>query len=175
LLMLALPGSSYLYQGEELGLQEVADLPPHALQDPIWHRTLNTRKGRDGCRVPLPWTHDGDSYGFGTGHAWLPQPAGFSRTAVSAQSGHVGSTLELYRDALRMRRQLQTVERLEWLAVDNADVLHFVRPGGWHCISNFSTEPVALPEGVVRVSSAPMEAGVLPGETTVWFTEWPER
>jgi alpha-glucosidase len=175
LLMLALPGSSYLYQGEELGLQEVADLPPHALQDPIWHRTLNTRKGRDGCRVPLPWTHDGDSYGFGTGHAWLPQPAGFSRTAVSAQSGHVGSTLELYRDALRMRRQLQTVERLEWLAVDNADVLHFVRPGGWHCISNFSTEPVALPEGVVRVSSAPMEAGVLPGETTAWFTEWPER
>jgi alpha-glucosidase len=172
LLMLALPGSSYLYQGEELGLQEVADLPPQALQDPIWHRTLNTRKGRDGCRVPLPWTHDGDSYGFGAGKAWLPQPAGFSRTAVTAQSGQHGSTLELYRDALRLRSQLQTLEQLEWMPVDNPNVLHFVRPGGWHCISNFSTEAVALPPGVVRVSSSPIEA-VLPGETTVWLTECP--
>ena len=173
LLMLALPGSSYLYQGEELGLHEVADLPPQALQDPIWHRTLNTRKGRDGCRVPLPWTHDGDSYGFGSGKAWLPQPAGFSRTAVTAQSGQFGSTLELYREALRLRHRLQTVEQLEWMPVDNPDVLHFVRPGGWHCISNFSPEAVALPPGVVRVSSSPIETG-LPGETTVWFTEWPE-
>ena len=174
LLMLALPGSSYLYQGEELGLHEVADLPPHALQDPIWHRTLNTRKGRDGCRVPLPWTHVGESYGFGEGQAWLPQPAAFSRTAVTAQAGRDDSTLELYREALRLRRQLQTVEQLDWIPTDNADVLHFVRPGGWHCISNFGTQPVELPEGVVRVSSAPLEAGMLPGETTVWFTEWPE-
>ena len=174
LLMLALPGSSYLYQGEELGLHEVADLPPHALQDPIWHRTLNTRKGRDGCRVPLPWTHDGESYGFGAAKAWLPQPAGFSRTAVMAQSGQQGSTLELYREALRLRRQLQTVEHLQWMPVDNRDVLHFVRPGGWHCISNFSTEPVSLPGGVVRLCSFPIEAGILPGETTVWFTERPE-
>ena len=68
LLMLALPGSSYLYQGEELGLFEVSDLPAHALQDPIWMRTLQTKKGRDGCRVPLPWTDDGDSFGFGSGH-----------------------------------------------------------------------------------------------------------
>ena len=174
LLMLALPGSSYLYQGEELGLHEVADLPPHALQDPIWHRTLKTRKGRDGCRVPLPWTHVGESYGFGEGQAWLPQPAGFSRTAVTAQAGRDDSTLEMYSGALRLRRQLQTVEQLNWIPTDNADVLHFVRPGGWHCITNFSTQPVELPDGVVRISSAPLEARMLPGETTVWFTEWPE-
>jgi alpha-glucosidase len=116
---------------------------------PIWQRTLNTRKGpgrMSGTAAVEP--EGGDSYGFGAGHAWLPQPAGFSRTAVSAQSGHDGSTLELYRDALRIRRQLQAVERLEWMPVDDASVLHFVRPGGWHCISNFSIEPVALPEGV---------------------------
>jgi alpha-glucosidase len=174
LLMLALPGSSYLYQGEELGLHEVADLPPHALQDPIWHRTLKTRKGRDGCRVPLPWTHVGESYGFGEGQAWLPQPAAFSRTAVTGQAGRDDSTLEMYRTALRLRRQLQTVEQLDWIPTDNADVLHFVRPGGWHCMSNFGTQPVELPDGVVRISSAPLGAGMLPGETTVWFTEWPE-
>jgi alpha-glucosidase len=85
LLMLALPGSSYLYQGEELGLHEVSDLPVSALQDPIWQRTLNTKKGRDGCRVPLPWTGEGESYGFGSGPSWLPQPAGFSAYAVTAQ------------------------------------------------------------------------------------------
>jgi alpha-glucosidase len=186
LLMLALPGSSYLYQGEELGLHEVSDLPAGALQDPIWHRTLNTRKGRDGCRVPLPWTSDGDSYGFG-GPSWLPQPAGFSRTAVAAQSGNPSSTLELYREALRVRRQLQTVEQLDWVRTGNPDVLHFVRPGGpgehpprngrrpgrWHCVTNFGLAPVSLPEGVVRVSSVPLTDGTLPGECTAWLTEWP--
>jgi alpha-glucosidase len=173
LVMLALPGSSYLYQGEELGLHEVADLPPSALQDPIWKRTLKAKKGRDGCRVPLPWSLDGESYGFGVAHAWLPQPAGFSRSAVAAQTDRPGSTLELYREALQVRRALQTEEDLEWVPTAHPDVLHFVRPDGWHCVSNFGEAPVALPDGVVRVSSVPHEAGVLPGESTVWFTEWP--
>ena len=173
LLMLALPGSCYLYQGEELGLHEVSDLPAEALQDPIWQRTLNTKKGRDGCRVPLPWTGEGDSYGFGAGPSWLPQPAGFSRTAVTAQSGRPESTLELYREALRVRHQLQTLEQLEWVPTGDPDVLHFVRPGGWHCVTNFGSAPVGLPEGVVRVSSVPLTDGVLPGESTAWLTEWP--
>jgi alpha-glucosidase len=173
LLMLALPGSSYLYQGEELGLHEVADIPREALQDPIWLRTENTKKGRDGCRVPLPWDTAGHSYGFGAEHAHLPQPAGFSRTAVAAQHGDVDSTLELYRAALRLRRELQTTEDLAWVESERDDVLHFVRPGGWHCISNFGVEPVALPDGVVRVASGPTTKGLLPGETTVWLTEWP--
>jgi alpha-glucosidase len=174
LLMLALPGSSYLYQGEELGLSEVSDLPASALQDPIWLRTLNTKKGRDGCRVPLPWTGEGDSYGFGDGPSWLPQPAAFSGQAVSAQSGQPGSTLELYREALRVRRQLQTAEELTWVPTDDPQVLHFVRPGGWHCVTNFGAEPAALPAGVVRVASAPLVDDRLPGECTVWFTEWPQ-
>ena len=173
LLMLALPGSSYLYQGEELGLHEVADLPPTSLQDPIWERTLNAKKGRDGCRVPLPWSDDGASYGFGVAHAWLPQPAGFSRSAVAAQLSRPDSTLGLYREALRVRQTLQTAEELSWIETGHPDVLHFVRPGEWHCISNFGADPVLLPDGVIRVSSVPHEAGLLAGESTVWFTEWP--
>jgi alpha-glucosidase len=172
--MLALPGSAYLYQGEELGLPEVADLPKDSLQDPIWLRTQHAKKGRDGCRVPLPWTSDGKSYGFGAGTGWLPQPASFAGTAVSEQDGHDGSTLEVYREALRLRRQLQTDEQLEWVATDHDDVLHFVRPGGWHCVTNFGTEAVPLPDGVVRLSSGVLTEGILPGETTVWLTEWPQ-
>jgi alpha-glucosidase len=171
-LMLALPGSSYFYQGEELGLHEVADLPAPALQDPIWFRTSNEKKGRDGCRVPLPWHHEDKAYGFSTGESWLPQPAGFSRSAVAAQEGISGSTLEFYREALRVRRQLQTGEQLTWVETDDPEVLHFVRPGGWHCITNFGSLPIALPDGVVRLSSGQHVPGVLPGETTVWFTEW---
>ena len=141
--MLALPGSSYFYQGEELGLHEVADLPANALQDPIWLRTQNEKKGRDGCRVPLPWHHEGNAFGFSTGHAWLPQPAGFSATAVAAQEGRSGTTLEFYREALRVRHQLQTAEELTWVETDDPDVLHFTRPGGWHCLSNFGSTAVA--------------------------------
>ena len=129
LFMLALPGSAYLYQGEELGLHEVSDLPAAALQDPIWLRTGNTLKGRDGCRVPLPWDADGDSYGFGSGGGWLPQPAGFAPLSVARQLGDPDSTLELYRRALRLRHELQTEEALEWMATDSPDVLHFARPG----------------------------------------------
>ena len=171
-LMLALPGSSYFYQGEELGLHEVADLPVDALQDPIWLRTQNEKKGRDGCRVPLPWHHEGNAFGFSSGHAWLPQPAGFSRTAVAAQEGRSGTTLEFYREALRVRHQLQTAEELTWVETDDPDVLHFTRPGGWHCLSNFGSTAVALPDGVVRLTSGQHVAGVLPPETTVWLTEW---
>ena len=173
LLMLALPGSSYLYQGEELGLHEVADIPREALQDPIWLRTANAKKGRDGCRVPLPWDGAGHSYGFGEVHAHLPQPRSFSRTAVTAQQGSPDSTLEVYREALRLRHQLQTTEELSWVETGRDDVLHFVRPGGWHCVSNFGTEPVELPDGVIRLASGPLPGGLLPGETTVWLTDWP--
>jgi alpha-glucosidase len=170
LMMLALPGSAYLYQGEELGLPEVADLPRESLQDPIWQRTLNTSKGRDGCRVPLPWTSEGSSFGFGDGGAHLPQPAWFGDFAVSAEDGRSASTLELYREALRLRRELQTDEELQWVETGDPEVVHFVRPGGWHCITNFSGAPFALPAGTVRVSSGPLEQGLLPAACTVWLT-----
>jgi alpha-glucosidase len=170
LLMLALPGSAYLYQGEELGLPEVADLPPAVLQDPIWERTRNSSKGRDGCRVPLPWTTTGESHGFGDGGSWLPQPEVFGDFSVAAEEGVTGSTLELYRTAIRLRNALQADETLEWVETGDPEVVHYVRPGGWHCITNFGGTPYRLPAGTVRLSSAPVEQGLLPAATTVWLT-----
>jgi alpha-glucosidase len=167
--MLALPGSSYVYQGEELGLPEVADLPAEVLQDPIWEQTGHTSKGRDGCRVPLPWTTTGPSYGFGAGTAWLPQPASFASYAVEAQDGVEGSTLELYRRALRLRRKLLEGEELTWTADTPPGVLAFARGDGWRCVANLSDTAIALPPGEVRLSSAPIEDGRIGPDTTVWL------
>ncbi|GAA0928537.1 glycoside hydrolase family 13 protein [Pseudonocardia zijingensis] len=169
LLALALPGSTYLYQGEELGLPEVADLPREALQDPTWIRSGHTEKGRDGCRVPLPWTSSGPSFGFGTGPAHLPQPAGFAELSVERQEADDTSTLALYRRALAQRRRLQTAEGLEWAADTRDDVVEFRRPGGWTCITNFGDAPAPLPRGRVVLSSAPLSGGTLPGDTTAWL------
>ncbi|MFF9101683.1 glycoside hydrolase family 13 protein [Streptomyces rubrogriseus] len=170
LLMLALPGSAYLYQGEELGLPEVADLPTEVLQDPIWEQTGHVRKGRDGCRVPLPWTTEGPSYGFGAGAAWLPQPPDFAAYAVQAQDGTAGSTLELYRTALRLRRKLLDGESLTWSDDVPAGVLRFDRSDGWRCVTNLSGAVVDLPAGEVLLSSAPLEdGGRLGPDTTVWL------
>ncbi|MBA4861029.1 glycoside hydrolase family 13 protein [Streptomyces sp. PSKA54] len=174
LLMLALPGSSYVYQGEELGLPEVADLPPEVLQDPIWEQTGHVRKGRDGCRVPLPWTRTGPSYGFGPGAAWLPQPESFASYSVEAQEEAEGSTPELYRTALRLRRKLLGDESLTW--ADSAPgVLQFVRSGGWSCITNLSPEPVPLPPGELLLTSTPLENGHLGPDTTAWLGTTPQR
>ncbi|MFI9767481.1 alpha-amylase family glycosyl hydrolase [Streptomyces sp. NPDC052415] len=171
LLMLALPGSAYVYQGEELGLPEVADLPVTVLQDPIWEQTGRVRKGRDGCRVPLPWTTGGPSYGFGDSGAWLPQQDWFAECSVEAQDGVEGSTLELYRRALRLRRKLLEGELLTWAEDGPEGVLAFARSDGWRCVANLSGAPVPLPAGEVVVSSSPLEAdGRLGPDTTVWLT-----
>lgn len=170
LLMLALPGSAYLYQGEELGLFEVPDLPAATLQDPIWQRTGHQRKGRDGCRIPLPWTTEGKSFGFGTNGAHLPQPDWFGGFSVEAQDGVAGSTLEFYRHALKLRGQLQSYEDLEWISGTGESVLHFRRPGQWQSITNFGREPLALPPGKVLISSSKLTAGQLPPDTTAWLT-----
>lgn len=177
---LALPGSAYLYQGEELGLHEVAEIPDEQRQDPsFWRSTPQTRGwdglGRDGCRVPLPWTREGESFGFGSNGAHLPQPAWFADFSVEAEDGVEGSTLEMYRAALALRRQLQSAESLEWderLSTD--EVLAFERPGGWLSITNFGDDAVALPDGEALLSSASLEADeegglLLPGATTVWM------
>ncbi len=129
--LLALPGSAYLYQGEELGLPEVADLPGVVLQDPTWIRSLGTTKGRDGCRVPLPWSASGPSFGFGPEDgrpAHLPQPPWFARYAVEAQEADAGSTLAFYRAALARRRELLGGEDLEFLDSPEGVVV-FERPG----------------------------------------------
>ena len=170
LLMLALPGSAYLYQGEELGLDEVADLPRETLQDPTWRRTGGRIKGRDGCRVPLPWERSGPSYGFGTATAHLPQPERFAGLSVEAQCADPDSTLTMYRTALRLRRELQGAEQLIWPDEHSTDVLRFSRPGGWQVVTNFSAEPVDVP-GRIVLSSGPLRSGRVPRETTVWLSD----
>jgi len=167
-LMLALPGSAYLYQGEELGLHEVVEIPDADRQDPAFFRNKGVEKGRDGCRVPLPWTATGASFGFGAAGAHLPQPAWFTDFSVDVQEQNPDSTLLFYRRALALRRELQGEEDLVWLPTGNPDVLHFRRPGGWHAITNFAGAPVALPAGAVVLTSAPLQAGLLPENTTAW-------
>ncbi|WP_017581219.1 glycoside hydrolase family 13 protein [Nocardiopsis valliformis] len=169
LFKLALPGSAYLYQGEELGLHEVAEIPDEARQDPAFFRGREVSVGRDGCRVPIPWTAEGPSLGFGPGQAHLPQPSWFADYAVSVQEEDQGSTLNLYRRALELRRGLRNEGSLEWVETGTGQVLAFRRPGGWLCVTNFGDLPVDLPEGEVLLSSAPLTGGLLPGATTVWL------
>ncbi len=129
-------------------------------------------KGRDGCRVPLPWTRTGPSFGFGSTAGWLPQPPDFGELSAEAQDGTDGSTLELYRAALALRGRLLGDESLEW---DDAEggaeqgVLHFERSGGWHVVTNLSAGPRPLPDGEVLLSSSPVTGGELPVDTTVWL------
>lgn len=170
LLMFALPGSAYLYQGEELGLQEVGgEIPDSERQDPAFFRNKGVEIGRDGCRVPLPWAAEGPSFAFGDGGAHLPQPEWFAAFAAEVQDGVDGSTLELYRKALALRTELQSGEELAWIPNANAEVLHFARPNGWQSVTNFGSTAVVLPAGTVVVSSAPLEGGKLPANTTAWI------
>ncbi len=170
LLILALPGSTYLYQGEELGLHEAPAIPHELLQDPKWLRTGHTVKGRDGCRVPIPWTRTGPSFGFGDVAPHLPQPADFGDSSVEAEDDDPASTLSLYRLATATRRRLQRGEELTWLDAGD-DVVAFARHGGWRSVSNLGTAPVPMPSGEVLLASGPLDTGdgMLPGETTVWL------
>lgn len=180
LFMLALPGAAYFYQGEELGLHEVGDLSDDARQDPTFLRSPNVDKGRDGCRVPLPWTSSGPSFGFGSAAAHLPQPSWFADYAVEVQERDPGSTLHLYRRAVALRRELQGPEELSWLASGRDDVLAFERPGGWVTVTVFGADPFELPEalkGRIVISSSASAGGLgdgagtllLPGESTTWL------
>lgn len=168
LLMLALPGSAYLFQGEELGLPEVADLPIGLLQDPAFARSGGTVRGRDGCRVPLPWEGDEPPYGFSTTPStWLPQPVGWAARTAAAQEGDPSSMLSLYREALRLRRELElSAGGLHW--IEGSDVLHFERGNGVRCLVNFGTEAVAVPGRALLVSD-PFFDGMLPADTACWY------
>ncbi|MCM3809014.1 MULTISPECIES: glycoside hydrolase family 13 protein [Streptomyces] len=182
LLTLALPGSSYLYQGEELGLPEVTDLPDELRQDPAFFRTSpdgqDGQSGqdgfRDGCRVPLPWARSGESHGFGPGGSWLPQPDTWSGLSVEAQTGDPDSTLELYRGALALRRELPGLGdgAMSWLQAP-AGVLALSRPG-FVCTLNTLGEEVELPvPGRALLSSAPLtyKAGTvcIPPDSCAWW------
>ena len=190
LLMLALPGTAYLYQGEEFGLPEVEDIPVEKLDDPTWTLSGHTERGRDGCRVPLPWSADRPGFGFsvhvdaeaeaGAGvEPWLPQPAVFARHAADVQEADPDSVLRLYRDALAIRRAHPALGggTLSWqdspegtLALrrtpDSGD------PGSsFTALVNVSSAPVSLPEDAeVMLASGPLTPrGEVPADTTVWL------
>ncbi len=168
LLLLALPGSAYLYQGEELGLPEVFDLPPQAREDPIFTRTGGAELGRDGCRVPLPWSDTSPSYGFGTDGSWLPQPDDWARLTVAAQRDDPDSTLNLYRRALRLRREYLLGDgSVHWLSEPEADVLVLGR-GELVCAINLGTRPSTVDMGELLLSSGTV-SGVLPPDTAAWW------
>ena len=173
LLELALPGGVYLYQGEELGLEEVEDLPEELLQDPTWVRSGHTERGRDGCRVPLPWSPDGPSLGFGDASPWLPQPASWAALAASVQDGDPASMLSFYREALRLRRALPalgagTAADVAWLGLGD-DVVAFRREPGFLCAVNCGSTPAPLPVGSVLLASGPLDGDELPPDTAVWL------
>src|SRR6266545_260882 len=188
LLALALPGAMYLYQGEELGLWEVEDIPDALRQDPIFRRTGGAEEGRDGCRVPLPWSGDAPPFGFGAGgSAWLPQPAGWRAHTAAAQAADPGSMLALYRTALRIRRTAPGLAAsgsdagrgpgsgpddgaaapMSWLDAPPG-VLAFRRGPEFRCVLNLSGEAVAL-DGAVLLASGPLAGGPLPTDTAAWL------
>ncbi|MCO6003470.1 glycoside hydrolase family 13 protein [Actinoallomurus purpureus] len=169
LLAMALPGCVYVYQGEELGLPEVEDLPEDRLEDPIWFRSGRRDRGRDGCRVPLPWSGDAPPFGFGGGEPWLPQPPSWRDLTVEAQTADPSSTLTLYRRALRLRRERLGDGVLAWRSMGE-DVLAFDRDSGVTCAVNLGARPVRLPEGrSPLLASGPLEQGALPPDTAVWL------
>ena len=188
LLMLALPGSAYVYQGEELGLPEVDDLPGHIRQDPTYHRTGGVDPGRDGCRVPLPWEGDTPPFGFSGDRLvepWLPQPLAWSRLTREAQRAEPDSMLRLYLDALARRRSVVAAApgpELRWL--DQGDhVLAFERPGGFVSVTNLGAEPVELAGLLDAATDSPTDVAdvlcsdpawvpghPLPSDATVWHT-----
>ena len=169
LFILALPGCTYIYQGDELGIHEVVDIPVDQIQDPVYLRNLKQAKGRDGARVPLPWTRGGTNFGFGAGTPHLPQPQWFGDFSVEAESGVAGSPLEIFRKALKLRRELQCAEEITWHQTSSEDVLHFSRPNGWNCITNFKAHKYSIPAGEVILASSPIVDGKISAGTTVWF------
>jgi alpha-glucosidase len=166
----------YIYQGEELGLPEVEDIPAERRQDPMWHRSGGVDPGRDGCRIPLPWGGVRPPYEFspeGAGQPWLDQPDDWGRLTVAAQSESTTSMLSLYRTGLRFRRAAPWSDEapLRWLP-SNESVLAFARGERIACIVNFGPEPVALPAGAhVLIASNELEGGELPQDTTVWLRQ----
>ena len=172
-LMLALPGSAYLYQGEELGLPDHTRIADEDRNDPAFFVSEGKMVGRDGCRAPLPWASDEPAFGFSpNGRTWLPQPEEFAELAADRQDGVTGSTLEFYRSALQLRRNHSLGDgQLSWtatpdqvLSFDNRDV---------RVIMNFSPSPFHLPEGATVLLASDEEAvvdGAVTQDHTVWLS-----
>ena len=176
LLMAALPASFYVYQGEELGLPEVEDLPGEVRQDPAWTRSGHTDPGRDGCRVPVPWSGECSPFGFSppdaTAAPWLPQPEWFAPYTAEREAADPSSMLHLYRSAIAARRAHAALGdgALEWLPSAD-DVLAFERAPGFVCVVNLGRTPVSLPPHAdALLTSAPLVDGMLAGDAAAWLT-----
>jgi alpha-glucosidase len=179
LLVLALPGGAYVYQGEELGLPEVTDLPDAVRQDPTFFRTGGAERGRDGCRVPLPWSGDAPPFGNGPSGSrpWLPQPADWAKLTVERQAADPASMLTLYRTALHLRRELPALGDgdLAWVEHGDTQVLAFRREPGFLCVVNAGDKPISVSEALVGnrevvLASAPLDTpGSIPPATAVWY------
>ena len=178
LLELALPGGAYIYQGEELGLFEVRDIPENRLEDPIWKMSGHTDRGRDGCRVPIPWTKDAaGAHGFSSDKnltiekAWLPQSSGWGERAVDTQQGVTGSFFEMVKAALAIRKGEPGLGdgQMDWIDV-NDDVIAFERPGKFACYVNFGAADAVIPFGAkVLVASSELKGEHIPTDTAVWL------
>ncbi len=165
LVMLALPGAVFVYNGEELGLPQV-DLPDEVLQDPVWERSGRTERGRDGCRVPLPWSGDAPPFGFSANpDTWLPMPADWAGLTVQRQEADPSSTLNFYRRAIELRSNRTEFDGgVHWVR-DGV----FTRDGGLRCVLNTGAAPVTLPTGEVLLASGPLTGGLLPPDTAAWL------
>ncbi len=170
MITLALPGGACLYQGEELGLPQVQDLPFELLEDPIVLRTGLAERGRDGCRVALPWDTSAPSFGFGTASPRLPQPASWGAFSAASQEADPTSFLHFTRAALRVRKEnlLHQPDTCDWVELGD-DVVAFDR-GDVRCIVNFSDTPFQLPEdSLILLASDEVRSGTLPGNGGVWI------
>lgn len=168
LLTMSLPGSVYVYQGEELGLWEHEGIAPELFQDPMWSRRGHSR---DGCRVPMPWSGDEPPFGFSTGSPWLPQPPAWKDLTVAAQTGDPSSMLELYRRAVALRREISGP--LRWLP-SRPGLLRYARSAHFVCLINLSPTPEPLPpDASILLASGPLEHGCVPPDTAVWLVPSP--
>lgn len=169
--MLALPGTVFIYNGEELGLPDVLDLPDEALQDPTWERSGHTERGRDKCRVPIPWSGEQPPFGFSSSAGtWLPMPRDWASLTVEKQRGDPDSTLSFFQRALELRRRRVEFDGngVEWLAAPH-DAVIFRRPGGLVCALNSGERPVPLPPGELLLASTPLFDGKLPPDSAAWL------
>ncbi|MGV0732456.1 glycoside hydrolase family 13 protein [Mycolicibacter sinensis] len=169
LVLLALPGAVFVYNGQELGLPNV-ELPDSALQDPVWERSGHTKRGRDGCRVPMPWSGTEPAFGFSDNpDTWLPMPPDWAPLTVEKQLADGDSTLQLYRQAIELRgsRAEFSGRDVNWL--DSPPGTLAFRRGGLVCVLNAGERPVVLPEGRLILASAPLGDGMLPPDAAAWL------
>ena len=173
---MALPGVAYVYQGEEMGVPEVEDLPPEVLQDPTWHRSGHADPGRDGCRVPVPWSGAAAPFGFSAEPSsvptWLPQPPMFARYTAEIERDDPASMLSWYRSVLAARRAEASLraEPLVWLDDETATTSLSFRRGDVVCVVNFGEEPIDLPAHTeIVLASTQLEGGQLAADSAVWL------